>query len=140
MHGEVYYVELPHARLLAGVSTYRIVRPNGSEAPRGVVPDVPVEPGDALDAAAHVLRLRPGLPILPRCAGVPCSVLRSTQARPSAAEGSFVYALALRPSPPCWSRTTTDSRTATPGTRCGDCLPSKGENRGWDGVPMGSPS
>ena len=55
MHGEPYYFELPNARLLVGVSTYRIVRPSGSEAPGGVAPDVEVETGDALDAAVAAL-------------------------------------------------------------------------------------
>ena len=58
MHGEPYYFELPNARLLMGVSTYRIVRPSGSEAPGGVVPDVEVEAGHALDAAAAYLLRR----------------------------------------------------------------------------------
>ena len=55
MHGEAYYTDLPHSRLLVGVSTYRLVRPSGDDGPGGVVPDVPVAADGALDHAVRVI-------------------------------------------------------------------------------------
>ena len=55
MHGEAYYTDLPNSRLLIGVSTYRLVRPSGDDAPGGVVPDVPATADQALDRAVEVV-------------------------------------------------------------------------------------